>query len=321
MAATARTFGTAKPLRSLQLLRTQDGDVDGLNIIHIAGTKGKGSTCAFVDSFLRAYGERAGFPSKTGLYTSPHLIYPEERIRINSKPLERGVFAKYFFEVFEMLSQRDPAVFESKPRFLQLFLLVAFHTFIREGVDAAIFETHHGGEYDATNVIKRPVVTAITSLGMDHVSQLGPSIENIAWHKSGILKPGAAAFSVIQEAHANKVLRQRALDRGVDLHFIQSDSSLPEQGMNLKPDVQRLNCSLALAVARSFLDQRAPSGSPQFDSTDVLTGIHQFSWPGRFQTIIEGVNQWYLDGAHNEMSVTKAADWFIETSGSQGFGS
>ena len=262
-----------------------------------------------------------GFPAKTGLYISPHLIYPEERIRINSKPLERDVFAKYFFEVYESLSQCDPAVFESTPRFLQLFLLVAFHTFIREDVDAAIFETHHGGDYDATNVIRTPVVTAITSLGMDHVSQLGPSIENIAWHKSGMFKPGAAAYSAIQEAHADKVLLQRTLDRGVDLHFIQSDSSLPEQEINLNPDVQRLNCSLALAVARSFLDQRAPRGSPQFDSTDVLTGIRQFSWPGRFQTIIEGVNQWYLDGAHNEMSVTKAADWFIETSGSQRFGS
>lgn len=81
-----------------------------------------------------------------------------------------------------------------QPRYLQFVALLAFHTFIRENVQAAIFETHYGGEYDATNVMQNPVVTGITSLGMDHIAQLGPTIENIAWHKAGIFKSRSPAF-------------------------------------------------------------------------------------------------------------------------------
>ena len=149
---------------------------------------------------MRAYGQRTRWPLITGLYTSPHLIVPEERIRLNSTPLAPDLFAKYFFEVYdklpELASEYDPAkpVMERGPRSLQLYALLAFHVFIREKVDVAIFETHNGGEYDATNVVMEPVVTAVTSLGMDHVDMLGPTIENIAWHKSGIFKPDAVAL-------------------------------------------------------------------------------------------------------------------------------
>ena len=115
-------------------------------------------------------------------------------------PLERENFAKYFFEVFDSLSQHDLSSDQSEPRYLQLLLLVAFHSFIREGVNAAVVETHHGGQYDSTNVVENPVVTAITSLGMDHIKQLGPTLQNIAWHKAGIFKHGAYAFSVAQES-------------------------------------------------------------------------------------------------------------------------
>jgi folylpolyglutamate synthase len=96
-------------------------------------------------------------------------------------------------------------------------LLLSFHTFIREGVDTAIYETHHRGEYDSTNVIKKPIVTTITPLGIDHVKQLDPSIQNIAWNKGGIFKPRAPAFSAPQETAAVEVLRDRASDKGVSL--------------------------------------------------------------------------------------------------------
>src|ERR1700694_5719103 len=182
------------------LMQIKDADINNLNIIHVAGTKGKGSTCAFVESFLRVHGERTGFPQKTGLYTSPHLIYPEERIRINFEPISKDLFAKYFFEVCEGLSQHSSDDSESVPRYLQLYALLSFHTFIREGVDVAVYETHHGGEYDATNVVEKPVVSVITPIDEDHVDQLGPSVANIAWHKAGILKAGAPAFSALQQA-------------------------------------------------------------------------------------------------------------------------
>jgi folylpolyglutamate synthase len=111
---------------------------------------------SFVRSFLKVHGLRTGFPQKVGLYTSPDLRYIRERIQINGQPILEGLFIKYFFEVWDRLSSQDSHVAEGKekmPRFLQLLTLVAFHTFIKEETEAAIYETHHGGEYDATNVV------------------------------------------------------------------------------------------------------------------------------------------------------------------------
>jgi folylpolyglutamate synthase len=264
---------------------------------------------------LRIHGERTSFPRRTGLYTSPHLIRPEERIRINFKSLSRELFAKYFFEVYDGLSEqfsKDDS--KNAPRYLQLFALVSFHTFIRERVDAAIYETHNGGEYDATNVIQRPIVTAITTLGMDHVKQLGPSLENIAWHKGGIFKRHAPAFSSIQEPTAAAVLKSRAAEKGVELEFVGVDPALPINVVQLKPEVQRTNCSLALAAVNAFLQQKVPGPHQSLISSDILRAIEQFTWPGRFQLIVDGNCQWFLDGAHNEMSVKRAAQWFAEAS-------
>ncbi|KAI1169962.1 folylpolyglutamate synthase [Nemania sp. FL0916] len=280
--------------------------VDKLNIIHVAGTKGKGSTCAFVESFLRAYGERTGFPRKTGLYTSPHLIDPEERIRINFQPLERHLFTKYFFEVWDILSEE-----ESPPRFLQLFALLATHVFLREGVETAVFETHHGGEYDATNFFSQPVATIITPLGMDHANQLGPTLRNIAWHKAGIFKSKVHAFSAPQDSSVISVLESRATELEVPLKFVADDPKLPNDAVQLKPDVQRGNASVALACIRSFVQRLSPD--KPFLLEDIKKGVSQFTWPGRFQYITRGTSQWFLDGAHNEMSVVKAAEWFGET--------
>lgn len=291
-------------------------EIDKLNIVHVAGTKGKGSTCAFAECFLRSFGRKTGFPRKTGLYTSPHLIYPEERIRIDSRPISRDLFAQYFFEVWDILAGHEgsPHVL---PRYLQLFAIVSLHAFIKENVEATIIETHHGGEYDATNVIEHPLATVITSLGMDHVKQLGPTLENIAWHKAGIFKAGSSGFSSPQDPSAAAVLWSRAAEKGTTLAFVENDQSLPENALQLKPDVQRINCSVALAAVRHFLDVKAPRHCPKFSSSDILFGLSQFCWPGRFQVLIHGKFRWYLDGAHNEMSVIKAAEWFIECTGTQ----
>ena len=294
-------------------MQTKDADINSLNIIHVAGTKGKGSTCAFVESFLRVHGKRTGFPQKTGLYTSPHLIYPEERIRINFEPISKDLFAKYFFEVCDGLSQHSSDDSESTPRYLQLYALLSFHAFIREGVDVAIYETHHGGEYDATNVVQEPIVSVITPIDEDHVNQLGPSVENIAWHKAGIFKAGAPAFSALQQSAVAEVLRTRAAEKGVPLKFVDFDSDLPDNAPQLKPEVMRWNCSLARAVSDAFLERKAPMEHSSLTSHDIYLGIKEFSWNGRFQLIMDGDRIWFLDGAHNKLSVKKAAQWFVET--------
>jgi folylpolyglutamate synthase len=147
---------------------------------------------------------------------------------------------------------------------------VSFHAFINEKVDMAIYETHQGGEYDATNVIQKPVVTAITPIDEDHMHQLGPSLENVAWHKVGIFKVGAPAFSAPQQNVVATVLQERAAEKGVSLEFVQVCSDLPAGALKLKPEVQLLNFSLARAVSDNFLQQRAPQGKGVLSSHDII---------------------------------------------------
>ena len=253
------------------------------------------------------YGERTGFPRKIGLYTSPHLKCVQERVQINSEPISEALFAKYVFEVWDKLSSCD-----SKPRFLQLLLLVAIHAFIGERVDAAVFETHHGGEYDATNIIERSVVSGITPIGMDHIAQLGPTIENIAWHKAGVFRRGALAFSTPQVPEVVEILNRRAKEKESTLEYVVDiNPLLPENAPALRPEVQRVNASLALALCNGFLRSKLPGG-PSLTLPDIVGGVERFFWPGRYQQIVDGTYQWFLDGAHNDLSVQKAAEWFAE---------
>jgi len=198
-----------------------------------------------------------------------------------------------------------------RPRYLQLYFIFALHAFIREGVDAAIIETHHGGEYDSTNVVEKPVVTCITTLGLDHVQQLGSSLESIAWHKAGIFKPGARAVAAPAAPEAASMLRSRAVEKGTTLEFVETDPALPEGATQIKPDVLRTNCSVAISAARAFLEETRGEKPSLLSDKDIIEGIRQWSWPGRFQTEIEGKNTWYLDGAHNDISLTAAAEWFL----------
>lgn len=274
-----------------------------LNIVHVAGTKGKGSTCAFTRSLLEAHGRRTGWPrpSKVGMYTSPDLIHIRERIQIAGRPLSEEMFAKYFFEVWNVVSKT-----ERRPRFLQLLCLMSFQAFLREGMDVAIIETHHGGEFDATNIIERPCVTAVTSIGMDHLKQLGPTIENIAWHKAGIFKTGAAAVTIAQRSDVVAVLKERAEERGALLKVVDVRNDLPDE-IALRAPVQKLNCSLAITIVDELLQRLR---GERLAAEDIVHGVQQFSWPGRFQHISQGCDQWYLDGAHNELSIKQAVEWF-----------
>jgi len=249
------------------------------------------------------------------MYTSPDLRCIRERVQINEQPITEDLFTKYFFEVWDRLFSEQEGVVDSKenmPRFLQFLALLALHTFIREEVEATIYETHNGGEYDATNVVHKPVATGITSIGLDHIAQLGPTIENIAWHKAGIFKLGTPAFSAPQEAAAAAMLKTRAEEKGVDLKFVEADYSLPSNAQALQAPVQRLNCSLAIALANTFLEHTLGSKN-HMSQSDIVRGIEGFSWPGRFEVIKDGNIKWFLDGAHNELSIKQAAEWFCKT--------
>jgi folylpolyglutamate synthase len=197
------------------------------------------------------------------------------------------------------------------PRYLQLLALLSFHVFIEEKVDVAVYETHLGGEFDATNIIRTPLVTAITPVAMDHITLLGPTIQKIAWHKAGIFKSGSLAFSALQDPEVTASLKQRAAERGVVLEFVSVNSALPTDAAALKPKAQRINCSLALAIVRAWLSVKAPKLQRSMEAY-ISGGIEQFSWPGRYQQINERNSQWFLDGAHDELSLRYAVEWFAE---------
>ena len=259
-------------------------------------------------SFVQAHGTRTGRTFKIGLYTSPHLKHMRERIQIGNEPISKALFTKHLFEVWDSLSTSE----HSKQTFFQLLALVAARTFIAEKVDLAIFETHHGGAFDSTNMFPKPVATGITEIGVDHIAQLGPTIENIAWHKAGIFKSGSPAFSVIQEPTVAAMLQRRSFEIGNALEFVNTESMTDIGAPVFKAPVQMRSAALAFRLADAFLTDQAETSrrGSVLNSEDLEKGVENLQWAGRFQVIKQEAHNWYIDGAHNEMSVPHAADWF-----------
>ncbi|TQV96098.1 hypothetical protein V2A60_003453 [Cordyceps javanica] len=335
-----RKAGVKPDAASMREMRTylsrigySPSDLDRLNIVHVAGTKGKGSTCAFVDSILAEYRRAGNTPAKTGLFISPHLIAVRERIRINSAPISEALFAKYFFEVWDRLESSTPQPEDgpaaaspapgSKPIYGRYLTLVSWHAFLQEGVDVAVYETGVGGEFDATNVAPRPLAAGISTLGIDHVYVLGDTVAKIAWHKAGIMKPGSPAFTVEQLPEAAEVLRARAAEKQVALTELPIDPRL--EGVRIKPmaTFQKRNASLAIALAETALEKLGVSMDKGADGESLprefVNGLEKTSFRGRCEVKAEDKITWHVDGAHTADSLKVSARWFAsETEKSTG---
>ncbi|KAI5921120.1 FolC bifunctional protein [Camillea tinctor] len=307
-------------------------DLDRLNILHVAGTKGKGSTCAFAASILAHYQKKTAasgspVPRRIGLFTSPHLIAVRERIRVDGQPISEDAFARYFFEVWDRLGKAEAKAAEEKaseegvvpmpprPIYSRYLTLMSYHVYLSEGVDVAVYETGIGGEYDATNVVQRPVATGISTLGIDHVFALGDTVEKIAWHKAGIMKPGSAAFTIEQVPGAAQVLRERAEQKGVNMKVLEVDPRL--KGVKIRPDAlfQKKNASLGIALAETALQKLDPSFTPDHSAPlpqEFVDGLEQVVWRGRCEVKAEGRIVWHIDGAHTIDSLKMATRWFAE---------
>ncbi|KAJ6628771.1 FolC bifunctional protein [Mycena sp. CBHHK59/15] len=317
-------FAIPEMIEYLGRIGYEPKDLNALNVIHITGTKGKGSTSAFTDSILR----EANPEWTIGLYTSPHLVAVRERIRINGRPISEEDFAKFFFEVWDRLNENKKRVETTpdKPGYFRFLTLVAFHAFLSLRVDATILEVGVGGTYDSTNIVPKPVVTGITSLGIDHVNVLGKTLGEIAWQKGGIFKEGVPAFTVNQPSDGLDVLRQQAKDLKANAHFYIPSSefnvvspmpALSDVKLGLAGAHQIQNACLAVHLARSFLQSRNLNSSEAILTDDFVWGLEKASWPGRCQTVVDPVftnTTWYLDGAHTLESLDCCMQWFVSPS-------
>lgn len=300
-------------------------DIDNLNIIHVAGTKGKGSTCTWTSCFLQAFGAQNNGPKLVAMLNGPPEDDLARCISFNGAPISRDLVVHHVREICDALPQlRRPVdyslpIVERGPGPTQFLTLLALHSFILAKADATIIECVCGGEYDQTNICQKPVVTAITSIGMDHVRKLGPSIDRIAWHKAGIFKPDAVAITRSQGVRAcDDMIKQRATERGCQLNIVDDiDDRLPLDDAKLSVPVQRANASLALAMADAFLAKMRGCeynpAHPSLSTRDVHHAVEQWHMPGRFETIRQDHTTWYIDFAHNEMSVPIAAEWFAQS--------
>ena len=258
--------------------------------IHIAGTNGKGSTAAMIEAIQRAHGR------KTGLYTSPHLIEIGERIQVNRQQVSTERVLQVAEEIrphYEALAAKGV---EMTPTFFEVITAVAFLEFKRAKVDVAILETGLGGRLDATNICQ-PLVTVITSIGLDHQDFLGDTIEAIAAEKAGIIKAGVPCVISKVPAAAEAVLVAQAKKAGAPVHFVRDrfKSGLPKT--SLAGEHQQWNAGAA------WLACELATGLP-FDEHKIKAALCALNWGGRWQKLkLKDGRELIIDGSHNEEGV------------------
>lgn len=250
-----------------------------LRFIHVAGTNGKGSVCAMLESICRAQG------LKTGLFTSPHLVRYNERIQVNRRSIPDDDLIRGIGKIRALISEHD-----LNPSFFEITTALAFLHFFRSEVDIVLLETGLGGRLDSTNIVT-PIVSVLTSIDLDHQKILGNSLAEIAQEKAGIIKQGVPVVSAPQSPEVRKVfesLAQRLRTRVRYAEFPARPFSVALAGSR-----QQINA----AVAVDALSQAKLAISPQA----IATGLATVFWPGRFQQV---ESKLVLDGAHNP-----AASW------------
>ncbi len=267
-------------------------------IIHVAGTNGKGSTCAMLERIYR----RSGY--KTGLFTSPHLVYQGERVQVNRRILDRESIVEYTncLKVHaEMLAANDPG---DHPSFFELITAIAFMCFADEEVDIGIIETGLGGRCDASNIVD-PEISVITSISLDHCDILGHTLELIAAEKGGIIKEGKPVVLGHIPDCAEAVLRKIARERNAEVRSIHERfGSEPKRcpSTNLEGDYQRWNAATATLVVET-LNEQVP-----VRMEEVGPALGDVSWPGRWDAYQVGDHLVYLDTSHNPEGVEGLAD-------------
>ncbi len=265
----------------------------GVQVAHIAGTNGKGSTCAMMERVARACGK------KTGLFTSPHLIDYRERMRVCGEMIPAGRCAELITEARALCE-----TLEAHPTFFEITLAVAMRWFGEKDCELIILETGMGGRLDATTAVPADVCV-ITPIGMDHTQWLGDTLAKIATEKAGIFLEGVPAFSSPQEDEAFVALKNAANAKNCELRFI--ESPLDAYEIELAGEHQKCNAALALAALQSL--------GLSMDRPRIAEGLSKVSWPGRFEKIISAGQEIILDGAHNPHAAKVLKKTWLEKKG------
>lgn len=276
-----------------EVLKALGNPQSSLNAVHVAGTNGKGSTCAMIAAAARAANLR------TGLYTSPHLIEPTERIQIDGQPVTRDQFLNAFTRVHEVGLRM-----ETHPTYFETITAMAFLIFKDANLELTVIEVGLGGRLDATNVLQ-PALSVITPIDFDHEAFLGSSLEQIAGEKAGILKPGIPAVIAPQRPEAEAVIARHGTNpldfvRETEIH----DTNLHRHGSDFTFRGAHIVCPLpgphqvtnAATAAATLQHLGIPIG-----------GIAQAKWPGRLETV-STKPEIILDGAHNPAGARALAD-------------
>ena len=292
--------------RTRELLAALGNPEKSLKFVHIAGTNGKGSTAACIASVLR----RAGYT--TGLYTSPFILRFNERMQVDGEHITDDELIAMTEEIRPYAdAMKDP------PTEFELITALAMKHFLYKKCDIVVLEVGMGGELDSTNVIETPEVTVITTIGYDHVKELGPTIADIAGAKAGIIKGGdVVIYGGVKEVEA--VFEQTCANRGARLHRLDFSRitapsfSLDGVRFNLEPygvmniplagTYQARNATLAVTALELLRDK-----GYKISDDDIISGIAAVRWPGRFEVLGRGP-VFILDGAHNPEGMEVTAE-------------
>lgn len=307
-------FTKKNGLENTKALMKQLGNPEQeMKIIHVAGTNGKGSVCSFTSSMLT----EAGY--KTGLFTSPHLVEMTERFKIDGNDISKEDFIQVFLQVKEAVEKISQAGY-AHPTFFEYLFAMALVYFKQQKAGYAVIETGLGGRLDATNAIANPVITAITSISLDHTEYLGETEEIIAGEKAGIIKENVPVVIGVNPENVVRVLEEKAVEKNAEIIKIcRKDYEICEKtnkdidfSINVKyygyvrvslpysALYQVENAVLAIRIIEKLFD------SDKFTPEIINQGFHKRLWPGRMEQVMEDI---YIDGAHNKDGIRA----FLET--------
>ena len=303
------------PEHTRELLSRLGNPQEGIKIIHVAGTNGKGSVCAYLNAMLLAGGK------KTGLFTSPHLVRINERFQINGEDVSDEQFLNAFLKV-EKAAKEYEAEGEGHPSYFETLFLMGMLIFKEAGVEYLVMETGLGGRMDATNVVEKPLACIITSISRDHTEYLGDTLEAIAGEKAGIIKAGVPVIYDASQPGPASVIAAKAKvmgspawpmepsfyemktqsREGITFTFAYPGGEKAELAIPYVAKYQMMNASLAFYTMHILQDVH------DIPKNVLAEGLSKIKWPCRMEMAAPGV---IIDGAHNEDGIAQ----FVSTAG------